>query len=308
MTLPAWIAADWGTSNLRLWGFAPDGSDLFALSSDQGMSKLSPSDYAGVLDALLGEHLPADAPPVPMLICGMAGARQGWAEAPYLPLPARLDALGRGAVRPDITDTRLLPAILPGLCVTTPGQEDVMRGEETQLLGLLALQPDFEGIACLPGTHSKWVEIENGTVTRFDTAMTGELYGVLSAHSVLRHTVAGDDGAPPSEEGLAHGLVEGLSRPDRLSASLFRTRAAALLSDRPPDWCRGYLSGLLIGAEIAAHRSWRGSRPIALIGAHKLCDLYAEALTEDGAKSVIVDGTAAVRAGLDAARHQFPEF
>ncbi len=308
MEVPHWIAADWGMSSLRLWGVDAHDETLFALTSDQGMSRLNPSDYPEVLSGLLAEHLSENGPPVPLLVCGMAGARQGWAEAPYLPLPARLDSLGREAVRPDILDTRLLPVILPGLCCSEPGREDVMRGEETQILGLLELQPGFEGIVCLPGTHSKWVEIRDATVTRFETAMTGELFGVLSAYSVLRHALAGESGEPTSEDGLAYGLLEGLDAPERLTASLFRTRAAALLSDRPADWCRGYLSGLLIGAEIASHRSWRTPKPITLVGARKLCELYATALSEDGAKASIVDATRAVRAGLDAARRQIPEF
>ncbi len=309
MDKPHWIAADWGTSNLRLWGVDANGETLFSFVSGQGMSHLTPADYPEVLADLLADHLVADGPALPVLICGMAGARQGWAEAPYLPLPARLDGIGQAAVRPDVLDdTRFLPAILPGLCVTETGHEDVMRGEETQLLGLLDISPGFEGIVCLPGTHSKWVMIENGTVARFETAMTGELYGVLSAYSVLRHALAGDTAEPPSDDGLASGLMEGLDGPERLSANLFRTRAAALVADRPPSWCRGYLSGLLIGTEIAAHRDWRQSGKITLIGTQKLCDLYAAALAEDGAESDCIEATRAVRLGLDAARRQILEF
>src|SRR5205085_7249035 len=144
---------------------------------------------------------------------------------------------------------RFIPRILPGVCQRQAGHEDVMRGEETQLLGLLALQPGFEGTAILPGTHSKWVEIRDARIVRFSSAMTGEFYEVLSHHSVLRHSFVGETTGPATEDGVREGLDAGLDHPELLSALAFRTRAAALLSGKGPDWCAGYLSGLLVGTE-----------------------------------------------------------
>jgi 2-dehydro-3-deoxygalactonokinase len=231
----------------------------------------------------------------------MAGARQGWREAPYLETPTRLSHLARGAVRPGSVGA-LVPRILPGICQRQ--NEDVMRGEETQLLGLLALRPGYAGPVIMPGTHSKWVEIESGTVQRFSTAMTGELYDVLGTHSVLRHSLNGETTGTATEDGVSAGLEAGINEPALLTSLLFRTRAASLLSGRGPDWCAGYLSGLLVGAEIGGHRNWIGQQPIPLIGSERLCRLYGAALTRIGARSDPIDAADATLAGLKAARLQ----
>ena len=293
-----------GHKQFAVMGVGPTGQTLFALSSEKGMGQLAPQDYPGVLSGLLDARLPANGPPIPLIVCGMAGARQGWREALYLPLPARLDRLGEMGVRPELADSRLAPVILPGLSATEAGHEDVMRGEETQLLGLIGMEPGFDGVVCLPGTHSKWVTIENGTVTRFETALTGELFALLATKSVLRHALSDAETGSKLEDGFAAGLDSGLGAPERLTSALFRTRAASLVADAPPDWCRGYLSGLLIGVEIAAHRNWRQSTPVVLIGAEPLCRLYASGLSRDGASARTIDATTATRAGLDTARRQ----
>lgn len=231
----------------------------------------------------------------------MAGARQGWLEAPYLETPANLNELSKGAVRPQTAyDAR----ILPGVCQRTAGHEDVMRGEETQLLGLLALKPGFEGTAILPGTHSKWVEIRGGRIIRFSSAMTGELYEVLSQHSVLRHSFAGELNGSATEEGVAEGMAAGLEHPELLSALVFRTRAAALLSGKGADWCSGYLSGLLVGAEIGGHRDWLSGASVPLIGSARFARLYGAALRRIGVESFAIDAADATIAGLKQARAQ----
>jgi 2-dehydro-3-deoxygalactonokinase len=296
----AWIAVDWGTSNVRAWGLDAGGKTVFAQESDQGMGRIARDAYPDVLSTLVGGRA-GDATEV--LICGMAGARQGWLEAPYLRTPTALSGLALGAVAPDPVGT-LRPRILPGVCQAVEGREDVMRGEETQLLGLLALRPGFEGTAIMPGTHSKWVRIEDGRIVEFNTAMTGELYDVLGTHSVLRHSLGGERVGPATEEGVSAGLAAGLERPGELTGLLFRTRAAALLSERGSDWCSGYLSGLLVGAEIAGRRGWLGAGTVPLIGSARLCRLYGSALARIGVVSEAVDATDATLAGLKAARAQ----
>jgi 2-dehydro-3-deoxygalactonokinase len=295
-----WVAVDWGTSNVRAWGIAADGTHSFAAESDRGMGKISRAEYPAVLAALVDDNA---APQTDIVICGMAGARQGWLEAPYLDTPADLTALARGAVRPE--GTPLSPRILPGICQRTAGHEDVMRGEETQLLGLLALRPGFEGTAILPGTHSKWVEIRGGRIVRFSTAMTGELYEVLSQHSVLRHSfAAGSIDGPATEDGVAEGMRAGLESPALATSLLFRTRAAALLSGKGADWCSGYLSGLLVGVEIGGHRDWLQGAPVPLIGSARFGRLYGAALKLIGAVGEPIDASEATIAGLIAARAQ----
>jgi 2-dehydro-3-deoxygalactonokinase len=295
-----WVAVDWGTSNVRAWGLAADGTHTFANQSDRGMGKIARADYPDVLDALIGDNA---APGTTTVICGMAGARQGWLEAPYLDTPADLTRLIAGAVAPE--GIGFAARILPGVCQRTAGHEDVMRGEETQLLGLLALRPGFSGTAILPGTHSKWVEIDDGRIVRFSTAMTGELYEVLSQHSVLRHSfTSGPLEGPEIEDGIAEGMRAGLESPALATSLVFRTRAAALLSGKGADWCGGYLSGLLVGTEIGGHRDWLGSAPVPLIGSARFGRLYGAALKLIGAVGEPIDASDATIAGLIAARAQ----
>jgi 2-dehydro-3-deoxygalactonokinase len=194
--------------------------------------------------------------------------------------------------------------ILPGVCQRTEGQEDVMRGEETQLLGLLALQPDFEGTAILPGTHSKWVEIRAGKIVRFSSAMTGEIYEVLSEHSVLRHSFNGERMGPHTEVGIEEGMTAGLAQPELFTSLAFRTRAAALLAGKGPDWCSGYLSGLLVGTEIGGHRNWLGGGTVPLVGSARFGRLYGAGLARLGIASTAIDAADATIAGLMEARSQ----
>ena len=296
-----WVAVDWGTSNVRAWGIAADGSHTFSVGSDKGMGKLTRAEFPNVLNELIGTEVDGT---LDVVICGMAGARQGWMEAPYVETPASLHELLSRSVRPEGADPRFASRILPGVCQRTPGREDVMRGEETQLLGLLALQPGFEGTAILPGTHSKWVEIRGGKIVRFSSAMTGELYEVLSQHTVLRHSFVGETNGPETEAGVTEGLDAGLAQPELVTSLAFRTRAAALLSGKGPDWCSGYLSGLLVGTEIGGHRDWLSSGVVPLIGSARFGRMYGAALRRIGHESVAIDASEATIAGLKEARAQ----
>ena len=299
-----WVAVDWGTSNLRVWGIGIGGRVVFARASAQGMGTLAPDAYPRVLADILAPDIAPAGKPIDALICGMAGARHGWMEAPYLDAPADLGTLAAAAVTASEPGARLCARILPGVCQRGGGAEDVMRGEETQLLGLTTLIPHFSGTVCMPGTHCKWVVLSGRRVERFATVMTGELFEVLRAHSVLRHACAGSGGGPDHAEGFKIGLVAAVDAPHRLPAMLFKFRAGALLSARTPDWCAGYLSGLLIGAEIGAQREWIGRGDLAIVGSAGLVELYGEALAKVGKKALIVDGHAASLAGLMAAREQ----
>jgi len=296
-----WVAVDWGTSNLRAWGIAPGGGVTFEKSSPKGMGKLTREDFPQALAELLAGVAPASAGALDVLICGMAGARQGWLEAPYLEAPTDLRGLLDGAVRPAMPDGRIAPAILPGVCQKA-GADNVMRGEETQLLGLATLTPGFSGVVCMPGTHSKWAQLAGTRIESFSTAMTGEMFEVLRTHSVLRHSFNGDINGPGRADGFAKGAAAGLDHPEQLLGTLFQVRAASLLSGRQPDWCAGYLSGLLIGTEIGSNRHLIGAQSVPLIGSPALCALYAQVLEMTGARGEPRDATEIVLAGLKAAR------
>lgn len=288
-----WIAADWGTTRLRVWAMGADGRVLARAGSDRGMGQLDRAGYAPALLDLVGPWLGDRPDPVAVLVCGMAGARSGWAEAAYRAVPCAPLNPAR-ATRPDGADPRLSVLILPGLSQSAP--PDVMRGEETQLAGLIAARPGWNGVACLPGTHSKWARIEGGRVTAFRSFMTGELYALLAGHSVLRLSVMD---AEPDLSAFDTAAASGAGLAD-----LFSVRAAGLLGDVPAAAAAGRLSGLLVGAEIAAAEAFRAGAPLALVGAPALTSLYARALAARGAGDppIVFDGSEMALAGLTAAR------
>ncbi len=290
MTLtPDWIAVDWGTTNLRAWAMGPDGV-LAAASSDDGMGRLSRDQFEPALLRLIAPWLGTGVTSV--FAAGMVGARQGWLETPYRAVPC--SPLDAGALVPvPVNDPRLTVHIAPGLSQARPA--DVMRGEETQIAGALALYPGFDGAFCLPGTHSKWAQVSAGEVVSFQTFMTGELFSLLSTQSVLRHGMAGED---TEDAAFDQGVDEALSRPERLAGLLFRLRAEGLLQGLQPAAARSRLSGLLIGAELAASRPyWLGTR-IALVGAPGLCTLYARALAQQGQSVETLTAESCTLAGL----------
>ena len=282
-----WIAVDWGTSNLRAWAMGASGP-LAEARSDDGMGKLSPDQFEAALLRLITPWLAARQTPV--LACGMVGARQGWHEAPYRKTPCTpLDAAGVLQVP---TDPRITFHIAPGLSQDRPA--DVMRGEETQIAGVLALHPGFDGVICHPGTHSKWVQVSAGEVVSFQTYMTGELFALLSTQSVLRHGMAEgwDDAA------FDAGLSDALQNPEKIASRLFSLRAEFLLHGLTPARARARLSGLLIGIELAGSKPcWLGQRVI-LVGAPALAANYTRALTAQGLTPETLDATACTLAGL----------
>lgn len=284
-----WIAVDWGTSNLRAW--AMQGADVLDRGqSPQGMSALTRDQFAPTLETLI-DGWPVT-PNTPAIACGMLGARQGWAEAPYRTLPCTpLDA---GLIA--VPDSPRPVHIIPGLKQPTP--PDVMRGEETQIAGFLALNPGWDGVICLPGTHTKWVQISAGEVISFQTFMTGELFALLTQHSVLRHSVQGDG---MDDAAFDAGLADTLSRPEKLAARLFAIRAGDLLNGTSGTANRAHLSGALIGAELAAAKPYWLGQQIALIGADTQTNLYARALQSQGAPATLTDAERMTLAGLTAA-------
>jgi 2-dehydro-3-deoxygalactonokinase len=296
-----WIAADWGTSNLRVWAMAGDGRVLASAESGKGMGSLTRDGFEPALLELTAAWIEGRAR-VTVVACGMVGARQGWAEAPYRAVPCTPVDAGSGLTRPEVTDRRLAVHIGPGLSQSRP--PDVMRGEETQAAGFLAAEPGFDGVLCLPGTHSKWAHVSAGEIVSFQTFMTGELFALLSSQSVLRHGLAAegwDDAA------FQHGLSEALSRPERIGAALFSLRAEGLLKGLSPVAARARLSGLLIGTELAAAKPYWLGREIVLIGAETLCRSYAAALAAQGAAARTVTSGALTLAGLAAARATLKE-
>lgn len=285
-----WIAADWGTSNLRVWAMGADGVPQAEAGSDEGMGKLAPEAFEPALLRLIEPWLGPGVTPV--IACGMVGARQGWTEARYRSVPCT--PVDPAAMTPPPTkDPRISVRIAPGLSQAQPA--DVMRGEETQIAGALALNPGFDGVLCLPGTHSKWVHVSAGEVVSFQTFMTGELFDLISRQSVLRHGMQGEGS---DDAAFDAAVSDALSRPEKIGARLFSLRAEGLLAGLTAAAARSRLSGLLIGMELAAARPYWLGQPVALIGSPRLSAAYARALAAQGVTARPLDGTACTLAGL----------
>lgn len=287
----ALLACDWGSTNLRAWVMDADGQVLAGRDFKLGVNGLAPGEAGRrfvdeVRPALQAEALPA-------LLCGAVGSNIGWRMAPYADCPARIEDVAGGLIQPM---DRVW--IAPGLrCEVFDGACDVLRGEETQAFGWLGADPARargRKLICQPGTHAKWLVVEDGIVTRFLSAFTGEMFAVLSAHSILRNTGAGEDLATFDEGCVAAG--EGDALLNRIYTA--RSRVAGRGADNATTGA--YLSGLLIGAEVAATPRLLGleGEPVVLLGDKALCDRYARALGARGVETDIADGEAAVRAGL----------
>ena len=293
MSKAEWFAVDWGTSNLRVWVFDAENQLLDHVSSTQGMGALSPETFEPTLIELIDPYLGQRVSPV--ICCGMVGARQGWAEAAYMQVPCSApDA--KKALRVKSKDPRVDVRILPGLCQNTPA--DVMRGEETQIAGYLAKDPNFFGTLCLPGTHSKWTQISAEEIVSFRTFMTGELFALLSTQSVLRHAL---DTSEWSEDDYLEALNDAMSAPQQLSARLFALRADGLLHGLSPTAVRSRLSGYLIGLELAGAKPYWLGLDVVVIGDPKLTPLYTRALKAQGVSCLSQNGDELTQAGLKAA-------
>ncbi|MAS03998.1 MAG: 2-dehydro-3-deoxygalactonokinase [Ahrensia sp.] len=292
---PSLVAVDWGTSHLRVWLLDAQGAVLAEHRSDEGMGATAREQFQSVLEAHLAAlTVPAD---VPVVMCGMVGSRQGWVEARYLTVPVSLADVAAAAVRIPGVDRDI--RIMPGLSRTDRQSPDVMRGEETQLLGVTRLAPIAgERFVCMPGTHSKWVRMSGDSVLDFVTFLTGEAFAILSHHSVLRHSLSGGQ-VDPASVAFRDAVRASLDTPADILARLFSIRAAGLLQDLEPAAAAARLSGYLIGQEIAGAKA-RFALPdrVDLIGDPKLGALYGEALAIAGISGTLHDGDTAVIAGL----------
>jgi len=269
------IAVDWGTTRCRAT-LVEDGEARRQVSSDEGVSRLKPGEHAGVFARLCGDWLAAE-PDLPVLIAGMAGSREGWVEAPYAACPA-----GAGEIAATLTRIPLPSGgaahIVPGLRCDGPEGVDVMRGEETHLLGTGIA----EGLICLPGTHCKWAHLHGGRIVEFATFMTGEMHALLREHSMIGRPAAD----PPDETGFGLGLDAAWgpeSRKGGLLNLLFGARAATVAGKLPREKLGPYLSGLLTGAEIAgALRVFGKPETVTIVADPPRAGLYVQALARLG--------------------------
>lgn len=309
MASACFVAGDWGTSQLRLTLCDAAGAPL-AAQTGPGVAALDRRlaetfrHAVGAWDAAHGL--------LPLVLCGMAGSTLGWREVPYLPCPADPEAIAAGALR--FEDAGRPIAIAPGLSCTNPLQSpDVMRGEETQILGALHLDRGLAAgvqLLCLPGTHTKWVLLEDGVIVHFLTSLSGEVFDVLSRHSVL----VGKTAQEPSTEVFAHALAQAGNRTEGdLLQLLFQVRSRQLTGDVPARHAAEFLSGLIVGRDAAsAVRLFEAeiarAAGVTIIGAPALATRYALALDRHGIAARCVSGDEASLTGLlvlhDALRRQ----
>ncbi|SDY10898.1 2-dehydro-3-deoxygalactonokinase [Citreimonas salinaria] len=296
MQRPDWIALDWGAARLRAWLMRADGSVIDtrlarAGADEPGAVGVEPALLALVADALGDDG--GSGQPVPVLCCGLAGARQA---VPFVAVPAPPPS-SQAAVRIETRDPRLDLRALPGMKQDSPA--DVMQGEGTIVAGALAVQPGFDGVFCLPGEQTRWVHVSAGEIVSFRTFMTGELFALLSRHSVLRHHVG--DGTGWDGAAFDAGVGDAMARPQRIGAALFGIRAAGLLQGLSSGAARARLSGLLIGLELAGSRPhWLG-QDIRVLGTGGLARAYRAALSAQAASVQTMDADDLTLRGLRAA-------
>ena len=293
MSRAAFIAGDWGTSRLRLYLCDEDGHVL-ARAEGEGASV---PDCAGRFATAVEPWDKAHGQ-LPALLSGMVGSTIGWREVPYLKCPAKPAAIAAAALRFEVAGRAV--AILPGLsCTGKTGAPDVMRGEETQILGALRLHPELgrgRHVICLPGTHAKWVALQDGAVVAFQTALSGELFELLRRHSVL----ARDGGEVAVNDAFLRGLefAKANEKADLLYL-VFSTRSRVVTGEMAKSDAAAYLSGLIVGKDVATAAALfdLGAR-VPLVCAPSLTALYARALAAYDVKSVAIDGDQASLSGL----------
>ena len=295
MSEAAYVAVDWGTSSFRLWLMDRAGGVLAERRSQEGMMAAAKIGFAGVLQSHLDAVGAADH--LPVVICGMAGARQGWVEAGYIDTPADLASVVQRAVA--VAGQSRDIRILPGIAQRDPKAPDVMRGEETQLLG--ALGADGEALVCMPGTHSKWASVRGGIVERFTTFMTGELFSAISRETILSLAVANADEAVDATA-FKSAVVAAFEAPAFAANLLFQVRSGQLLYGGSPAAARERISGTLIGLELAAGLAGdEPKRGITLVAAGALGELYRLAFDTLSVAVQSIDSEDASRRGLSIA-------
>jgi 2-dehydro-3-deoxygalactonokinase len=306
MLAPGLIALDWGTSSLRAYLLASDGTVLESRAENWGIMHVPDNDFASAFEQVTRPWR-ARWPELKAIASGMIGSAQGWVQVPYCACPAGIEELAAALV--SVRDGAL--HIVPGIA-RFGDAPNMMRGEESQIAGALTLHPELaaRSLLVLPGTHSKWVRVEEGRVCDFDTFMTGELFALLREYSILGRPARDAANAPEPEEmeeAFTRGVLVARDAGRGVAKELFSVRALVLAGRLSPAASLEYLSGLLIGDEVrCALSGMNRAGPMALIGEAALCGRYRSALRLlDVENTEVIEGAApsglwhiARRAGL----------
>ncbi len=282
------IAIDWGSSNCRAYKVNGEGQIVSQLSSPKGVAQISREEIPMVLGEIV-RRWPDEADTI--YACGMIGSTVGWESVPYISCPVLPTQFAETLPILDIGGTKI--NVSPGLqCESIFGQPDVMRGEEIQYLGFLYGKKDVSnvtGIVCMPGTHSKWLVVENSCAKHFSTVMTGDIFAAMSQNGLLKTHLSGQAVVCSAFfEGVDYAMKGGA-----LGRQLFSVRSRVVLEELSESDATSYASGILIGGEIndalSTYRQWLGHVPITLIGSLDLCELYRAAIEHSGYESTILD-------------------
>ena len=260
-----WIAVDWGTSTFRAY-LVQNNKVSDTIETKDGMKFVKSHLFEQTLLSLIDRWLDDDEI-TEILASGMVGSKQGWEEAPYQQIPCNLKKLNH--ITPTLKDNRISLKIFSGISQTH--QPDIMRGEETQIAGFLNETPNFNGSICLPGTHSKWVEIKNNNIIKFKTFMTGELFEIISKNSVLIHSVEAEK---IDKMELLKSVDKILQKPELFSNALFQLRADDLINSKGPTIYKSRLSGYLLAIELLGSVEFWKNKDIVLIGNPDLTEMY----------------------------------
>jgi len=294
---PFFLGIDWGTSSFRGWLMDKSGAPLASVSGPYGIRQIEASAYADVLARTMRE-LGISPGSVPVVMCGMIGSAQGWCDAGYLGQRAGVAELADGAVRaPCLTDTVW---IVPGVRSCSLDQNnDVMRGEETPLAGVLADGDTGDAFFCLPGTHSKWVYAENRQIASLSTYMTGEMFDLFRRQSVLSPLIDENEDISPYSPGFTAGL-ELSHAPQGLLHQLFAVRAGILTGRFTAGSAGSLLSGLVIGSETASMKPalMRANAPVRLVSDSHMAGFYQQAFNFFDISAESVDSEQACQRGL----------
>ncbi len=260
-----WIAVDWGTTSFRAY-LIENEEVLFSIKTDDGMKFVQNNNFEETLVKSIEPWLD-NKYKIEVFASGMVGSKQGWIEAPYQKTPCNLNNIE--FISPTVKDNRFSLKIFSG--ISQRNIPDVMRGEETQIAGFLYDNSNFNGSICLPGTHSKWVKIENGNIINFKTFMTGELFEIISKNSVLIHSVTSDK---ILKNEFIKAVDEIFKKPEVFGNVLFQLRADDLLNSRGSEIYKSKLSGYLLGLELLGSLGFWEKKDIVLIGKADLLELY----------------------------------
>ena len=290
---PSWIAVDWGTTNFRAFLVNDNGEVLDTIAEPSGLLSVIDAQFSQTLEKLLNKWLTSHGY-LPLVMAGMVGSRQGWHEVDYISSPCSINELG-GSIKKIQWHENTPAFIVPGVsALNTFGAPEVMRGEEIQIFGLLAQQPELnDGFLILPGTHSKQALIENRQLKTFQTFMTGEMFSVMSQHSILGKALPDSIDSPTA---FLKG-VDYAQNPCSLSGLLFSARTETLLGDLDASEVHSYLSGLLIGSELSNVCSTQ--KNIWLIGSANLTSRYRIALEHLGFRAKEANGDTCFQHGLN---------